>query len=118
MVGSMANRMFSNVLRGSVMFEPLIQRQDQIVERCHEAKNAQDARRAYMLAKYRDLVAELALNGGDHFSLLTSSKGQACDADSLGRWFADAIDEAGLPDDCAIHGLRKTAARMLSIGAD
>jgi hypothetical protein len=47
--------------------------------------------------EHRDLAAELALNGGDHFSLLTSPKGQAFDADSLGRWFADAIDGLGCP---------------------
>jgi hypothetical protein len=27
---------------------------------------------------------------------------------------ADAIDEAGLPDDCVLHGLRKAAARTLA----
>jgi len=63
--------------------------------------------------EHRDLAAELAL-AGDHFSLLTTPNGQAFDADSLGRWFADAIDEAGLPDDCVMHGLRKTAARILA----
>jgi integrase len=64
--------------------------------------------------EHRDLAAELALNGDDHLSLLTTPNGQAFDADSLGRWFADAIDEAGLPEDCVLHGLRKTAARMLA----
>src|SRR5262249_15881711 len=29
-------------------------------------------------------------------------------------WFADAIDAAKLPDDCVLHGLRKTAARRLA----
>ena len=29
-------------------------------------------------------------------------------------WFADAIEKAGLPDACVMHGLRKTAARMLA----
>lgn len=64
--------------------------------------------------EHRDLAAELALNGDGHFSLLTTPNGQAFDADGLGRWFADAIDEAGLPDDCVMHGLRKTAARILA----
>ena len=31
-----------------------------------------------------------------------------------GAWFADAIEEAGLPDDCVLHGLRKCAARKLA----
>jgi integrase len=29
-------------------------------------------------------------------------------------WFADAIEEAGLPDACVMHGLRKTAAKTLA----
>jgi integrase len=29
-------------------------------------------------------------------------------------WFADAIDQAGLPDACVMYGLRKTAAQMLA----
>lgn len=31
----------------------------------------------------------------------------------FGAWFAEAIDKAGLPDDCVLHGLRKTAGRKL-----
>jgi len=33
---------------------------------------------------------------------------------SLGEWFAIAIDRAGLPDDCVLHGLRKLTAKMLA----
>jgi hypothetical protein len=29
-------------------------------------------------------------------------------------WFVGAIEEAGLPDTCVLHGLRKTSARMLA----
>jgi enterobacteria phage integrase len=59
------------------------------------------------------LAAELALNN-DHLSLLATSNGAAFSADALGHWFADAIEAAGLPEDCVLHGLRKTAARMLA----
>jgi integrase len=59
------------------------------------------------------LAAELTLNN-DHLILLTTSNGAAFSADALGHWFADAIDQAGLPEDCVLHGLRKTAARMLT----
>ena len=62
---------------------------------------------------HRDLAHELAIESA-HLSLLTTPNGAAFDADTLGRWFADAIDQAGLPDDCVLHGLRKTAARMLA----
>ena len=47
-------------------------------------------------------------------SLLTTSQGKAFDPVYFGAWFADAIDAAGLPDDCVLHGLRKTAARKLA----
>jgi len=64
------------------------------------------------IRQHQNLTAELS--NVDQLSLLTSSKGAAFDPDSLGRWFANAIDQAGLPDDCVLHGLRKTAARMLA----
>jgi integrase len=63
--------------------------------------------------EHRNLTKELATGGG-HMSLLTRANGSAFDSNSLGIWFADAIDKAGLPDDCVMHGLRKTAARMLA----
>ena len=65
------------------------------------------------IAEHLDLAAELAL-GGEHMSLLTKSDGSAFDGNSLSPWFAGAIEETGLPDECVLHGLRKTAARMLA----
>lgn len=47
-------------------------------------------------------------------SLLTTTQGKGFDPVYFGAWFADAIDEAKLPDDCVLHGLRKTAARKLA----
>jgi hypothetical protein len=41
-------------------------------------------------------------------------EGKAFDPVYYGAWFADAIYEAGLPDDCVLHGLRKCAARKLA----
>lgn len=32
----------------------------------------------------------------------------------FGNWFRDRVQEAGLPDCCAAHGLRKAAARRLA----
>jgi hypothetical protein len=46
----------------------------------------------------------------------TKADGSAFDGDSRSQWFANAIDEAGLPDDILMHGLRKTAACMLADG--
>jgi integrase len=65
------------------------------------------------IPEHRDLAAELALGNG-HMSLLTRQGGSAFDSNLLGIWFAEAIEEAGLPDACVMHGLRKTAARMLA----
>ena len=66
------------------------------------------------IPEHRELAAEL--DGGEtgHLSLLTTSQGKAFDPIYFGAWFAEAIDDAGLPDDCVLHGLRKTAARKLA----
>lgn len=66
------------------------------------------------IAEHRELTAELELGEQGHISLLTTSKGKAFDPVYYGAWFADAIYEAGLPDDCVLHGLRKCAARKLA----
>lgn len=42
------------------------------------------------------------------------TRGKAFDPTYLGSWIAEAIDEAGLPDDCDLHGLRKTASQWLA----
>ncbi len=61
-----------------------------------------------------DLATELALGGGGHMSFLTRTDGSAFSGRHLSDWFADAIKQAGLADTCVLHGLRKTAARMLA----
>jgi integrase len=65
------------------------------------------------IPEHRELAAELS-RGVAHMSLLTTSQGKAFDPVYFGAWFADAIEAAGLPDDCVLHGLRKTAARRLA----
>lgn len=66
------------------------------------------------IPEHRDLTAELGRGIIGHMSLLTTSQGKAFDPVYFGAWFADAIDAAELPDDCVLHGLRKTAARRLA----
>jgi integrase len=66
------------------------------------------------IPEHSELTAELARGNREHMSLLTTSQGKAFDPVYFGAWFADAIEDAGLPVDCVLHGLRKTAARMLS----
>ena len=64
------------------------------------------------IPEHRHLAAELA--SCEHMSLLTTSAGKAFDAVYFGAWFADAIEKAALPEDCVLHGLRKTSARKLA----
>lgn len=70
---------------------------------------------------HRELLAAIeAMPKGAraHMSLLTTSEGKAFDRIYFGAWFAGAIDEAGLPDDCVLHGLRKsTGADLAEAGA-
>lgn len=66
------------------------------------------------IRQHRKLSAELAIGEQGHLSLLTTSRGKAFDPVYYGAWFAEAIDMAGLPDDCVLHGLRKTASRKLA----
>jgi integrase len=66
------------------------------------------------IPEHRELLAELSRGVSGHMSLLTTSQGKAFDAVYFGAWFADAIDAAELPDDCVLHGLRKTATRRLA----
>ena len=62
----------------------------------------------------QDLFAELA-RGEQHMSLLTRPSGGGFrDGHALGLWFAGAIDDAGLPAECVLHGLRKLAAKLLA----
>src|SRR5262249_48381600 len=66
------------------------------------------------IPEHRELSAELGRGVAGHMSLLTTSQGKAFDSVYFGAWFADAIEAAGLPEDCGLHGLRKTAARRLA----
>lgn len=64
--------------------------------------------------EHQELAAELKRGEQGHMSLLTKTDGGSFDGESLSPWFADAIEEAGLPDECVMHGLRKVAARDLA----
>jgi integrase len=67
------------------------------------------------IPEHPELTAELArgVAGIEHL-LVTPTQGKPFDETYYGSWFADAIEEAGLPDDCVLHGLRKCAARTLA----
>lgn len=66
------------------------------------------------IPEHPELTAELARGNQDHISLLTTSRNKGFDPVYYGAWFADAIEEAKLSDECVLHGLRKCAARRLA----
>lgn len=66
------------------------------------------------IPEHTDLAATLNKVPRKIGPILVAEKGKRFSADRLGAWFAEKIDEAGLPDDCVLHGLRKTAARRLA----
>lgn len=66
------------------------------------------------VAEHRELTAELARGEQGHMALLTKANGNAWDSDELSGDFGGWIAEAGLPEDCVMHGLRKVAARDLA----
>lgn len=49
-----------------------------------------------------------------HLVLLASPDGRGTSVAGLGNLVAKAIDKAGLPERCVLHGLRKAAARRLA----
>lgn len=60
------------------------------------------------------LSAELAAAQRDHAIIVASPSGRSFTPGYLGAAFAKAIDGAGLPSACVLHGLRKAAARRLA----
>ena len=58
------------------------------------------------VAEHRELTSELNRGETGHMSLLTTSQSKALNPVCFGAWFADAIEDEGLPGDCMLHGLR------------
>lgn len=61
-----------------------------------------------------ELQRALAVWPRRHFVVISSTKGKPFTPESYGNWMADAIDAAGLPPRCVLHGLRKALARRLA----
>ena len=66
------------------------------------------------IRQHRDLAPILAASPRQHISILISEHGRAFSIASYGMWLNRAIREAGLPAECVIHGIRKTAGRKLA----
>jgi site-specific recombinase XerD len=62
---------------------------------------------------HRDLKAAVAACPSGKPTFLISERGTPFTKESLGNWFRERCDEAGLPQ-CAAHGLRKAASRRLA----
>jgi integrase len=60
------------------------------------------------------LSAALAAWPRAHMVMLTTRFGEPHSVKELGNWMAATIAQAGLPDRCVTHGLRKAAARRLA----
>jgi integrase len=61
-----------------------------------------------------ELQAVLEATPNKHLTFLTTTYGQPFTAAGFGGWFRERCDEAGLPKDCAAHGLRKAACRRFA----
>jgi len=61
-----------------------------------------------------DLRTILDATPSDHLTFLTTAAGSQFTAAGFGNWFKDVCREAGLPSNCAAHGLRKAASRRLA----
>jgi len=67
------------------------------------------------IAEHSELKAELGRGvAGIKHLLTTPRQGKQFSPVYFGAWFADAIEDAKLPEDCVLHGLRKVAARKLA----
>ncbi len=66
------------------------------------------------IAAHRNLRAVLEATPRRHMMVIPTISGKARTVPGYGNWMADAIAEAGLPDRCVLHGLRKAAARRLA----
>jgi integrase len=60
------------------------------------------------------LAAEIFLAPRSGPAMVATEYGRAFTAKGLSNWMADRIGEAGLPDECITHGLRKAAARRMA----
>lgn len=69
---------------------------------------------ALAMPEHSALSAELVGVERQSVMILHQPSGRPFTSNGLGDWFARAIDDAGLPDGCVLHGLRKSAAAALA----
>ena len=70
---------------------------------------------AWAASMARDHSAMLAQLPSDRMLWIVISNGRARSVKGLSQWMSRIASEAGLPDDCTAHGLRKARAAALAI---
>lgn len=63
---------------------------------------------------HADLLALIEATPSEHLNFLVTELGRPFTPAGFGNWFADRCKEAGLPNGCRAHGLRKAACRRLA----
>jgi integrase len=69
---------------------------------------------ALAIPVHQELARIIAAAPSGNLTLLTTSFRKPFTAAGFGNWFRDQCNEAGLPAQCAAHGLRKAACRRLA----
>lgn len=62
---------------------------------------------------HANLAASMAATPSGHLAFITSGRGKPYTKESLGNWFRERCDEAGLKG-FSLHGLRKAASRRMA----
>jgi len=63
---------------------------------------------------HQDLLAIIAATDRKHLTIINTKYGKPYTVAGFSQWMRDAITAAGLPLECQLHGLRKTAGRRLA----
>lgn len=66
------------------------------------------------IAIHPELKRVLGAQPSTNMTFLVTSFGKPFSPAGFGNWFKDQVRAAGLPENCAAHGLRKAAARRLA----
>jgi integrase len=61
-----------------------------------------------------ELAAEVALAPKDQLTFLQTQYGKPFSPAGFGNWFGEKAQDAGCPEGCTAHGLRKAGSRRLA----
>lgn len=80
----------------------------------HVAQAKSGGRTKLWIRMLPDLVEALSWAPKDQLTFLVTAQGAPFTPAGFTNWFRECVREAGLPDHCKPHGLRKAAARRLA----